>query len=101
MVGFRRRTAGAPITRWWDNGANAIAFSRGALGFVAINREAQRVEAVVPTALPAGRYCDLLSGGRVDGECRGETVEVRVDGTIALRLPADRAVAIDTSTRRD
>ena len=101
MVGFRRRTAGAPVTRWWDNGANAIAFSRGALGFVAINRESQRVEAVVPTALPAGRYCDLLSGGRVDGVCRGETVEVRADGTIALRLPADRALAIDTSTRRD
>jgi alpha-amylase len=101
MVGFRRRTAGAPITQWWDNGANAIAFSRGAQGFVAINRESQPVEAVVRTALPAGRYCDLLSGGGAGGGCRGEVVEVRADGTIALRLPADRALAIDVSVRRE
>ncbi len=101
MVGFRRRTAGAPITAWWDNGANVIAFSRGSLGFVAISREAQPVEVTVSTTLPAGWYCDLLSGGRVNGVCRGESVEVRSDGTVTLRLQQDRAVALDTSTRRE
>ena len=39
MVGFRRAVAGTDLSRWWDNGANAIAFSRGDKGFVAISRE--------------------------------------------------------------
>lgn len=30
MVGFRREVAGTDVNHWWDDGANAIAFSRGA-----------------------------------------------------------------------
>ncbi|MBI4545582.1 MAG: RagB/SusD family nutrient uptake outer membrane protein [Gemmatimonadetes bacterium] len=37
MVVFRRAVAGTDINGWWDNGANAIAFSRGKKGFVAIS----------------------------------------------------------------
>src|SRR5439155_18705272 len=33
MVSFRAVVAGTGITHWWDNGANAIAFSRGDRGF--------------------------------------------------------------------
>ena len=39
----RRVVAGTDVNHWWDNGANAIAFSRGDKGFVAINREATPV----------------------------------------------------------
>ncbi len=39
MVSFRHVVAGTDITHWWDNGANAIAFSRGDKGFVALSRE--------------------------------------------------------------
>ncbi len=99
MVGFRRRVAGTSITNWWDNDANAIAFSRGDKGFVAINRENGTVNAVVPTALPAGTYCDLITGGKVGGVCVGTSITVAGDGSITLALPSNTAVAVDFSTK--
>jgi alpha-amylase len=100
MIAFRRAVAGADINRLWDNGANAVAFSRGDKGFVAINRESSSVTASVATGLPAGVYCDLLSGGLVAGACAGTSVTVSTDGTIALSLPALSAVAIHQGTKR-
>jgi alpha-amylase len=63
MVGFRHVVAGTTTGHWWDNGANAIAFSRGDRGFVAINNETVSVTATVTTALASGTYCDRLTGG--------------------------------------
>ena len=65
MVRFRRVVAGTNVNHWWDNGANAIAFTRGDKGFVAINGEASAVAAIVTTGLPPGTYCDLITGGLV------------------------------------
>jgi alpha-amylase len=90
MVGFRRVVAGTDINRWSDDGANAIAFSRGAKGFVAINRETTVVTALVTTALPPGSYNDLLSSG---------TIVVDSAGMIQLRLNPNSAVAIDVATK--
>jgi alpha-amylase len=74
MVRFRKVVAGTEVANWWDNGANAIAFSRGTKGFVAINRESHMVTARVTTSLPPGTYCDRLTGGRLPGTgtCRHE-----------------------------
>jgi alpha-amylase len=85
---------------WWDNGAQAIAFSRGDKGFVAINREATAISASVPTPLAPGTYCDLITGGKAATGCAGTTVVVGADGKVALSLAATTAIAIDTSTRR-
>lgn len=100
MIAFRRAVAGADINRLWDNGGNAVAFSRGDKGFVAINRESSTVTASVATGLSAGAYCDVLSGGIVAGACVGTTITVSTDGTIALSLPALSAVAIHQGTKR-
>jgi alpha-amylase len=99
MVGFRRRVAGTPITAWWDNDANAIAFSRGDKGFVAINRENTTVDATVATPLAPGTYCDLITGGKVGGACLGTTVVVAGDGTVSFSLASNKAIAIDLSTK--
>lgn len=99
MVRFRRVVAGTAVTHWWDNGANAIAFSRGALGFVAINREAATVTATVATGMAPGTYCDRLTGGRVAGACAGTAVVVAAGGTVQLDLATNTAIAIDTTTR--
>ncbi len=99
MVGFRHRTAGAPVTFFWTNGGNAIAFSRGDQGFVALNRETTTVSANVPSGLASGTYCDLLTGGKVGGACVGTSVVVGAGGTIALSLGSDTAIAIDVSTK--
>lgn len=99
MIGFRRAVAGSDLNRWWDNGANAIAFSRGAAGFVAISRESAPVAASVPSGLPAGSYCDVLTGGRVGGACAGTRVEVDAGGAVQLTLAPNSAIAIHAGTR--
>lgn len=99
MVAFRRAVAGADVNRWWSNGASAIAFSRGDRGFVAINREAAAVTAAVPTGLPPGTYCDVLTGGRAGGTCAGRSVSVGAGGAVQLELGPDSAVAIHRETR--
>jgi alpha-amylase len=99
MVGFRRVVAGTDINHWWDNGADAIAFSRGDKGFVAINRESVAVSATVATGMPPGTYCDVLTGGRSGAACAGTSVVVDVARAVALRLEPNTAIAIDADTR--
>ena len=99
MVKFRRAVAGTSVTNWWDNGASAIAFSRGNKGFVAINRENAVVSATVMTGLPSGTYCDRISGGRSGASCVGTAVTVGGDGTVVLSLPSNSAIAIDVDTK--
>jgi alpha-amylase len=99
MVGFRRAVRGTGITHWWDNGANAIAFSRGDRGFVAITRETATVTATVATGLPPGTYCDRLTGGLVGAACAGTAVVVDATGAVDLDLGSNSAIAIDVTTR--
>jgi alpha-amylase len=99
MVGFRRAVAGTDIRDWWDNGANAIAFSRGDRGFVAINLESTTVAVDVASDLAPGTYCDLLTGGLQAGACSGRTVIVDQTGRVRLDLEPDRAVAIHVGAR--
>ena len=99
MVGFRRYVAGTDQNHWWDNGANAIAFSRGDKGFVAINRESSTLTVTISTGLPAGSYCDLLSGGKSGSACVGTTVTVAANGDVQLTLATNSAVAIDGATK--
>jgi alpha-amylase len=100
MVGFRTVVAGTAVTRWWDNGANAIAFSRGDRGFVAINNETSAVEVAATTGLAAGTYCDRISGGLAGGACAGTAVAIDAAGAARIRLEPRTAVAIDVTTRR-
>ncbi len=99
MVAFRKVVAGTDQNHWWDDGWNAIAFSRGARGFVAINHEDTTVAAAVVTGMPAGTYCDVISGGVSGTTCAGTTVVVDSTNTIQLRLLAQTAIAIDSATR--
>ena len=100
MVGFRRVVAGTPTTLWWDNGSNAIAFSRGDRGFVAINREDTTIAATVATGMSAGTYCDLLTGGLAGLACVGTAVVVDSTGAVQLDLAPLAAIAIDTAAQQ-
>ena len=100
MVAFRKLVAGTDVNHWWDDGANAIAFSRGAKGFVAISRESASLAANVATGLPAGTYCDLLTGGLVAGACAGTTAVVDSTGAIQLQLRPNTAIALDVANRQ-
>ncbi|MEJ6475175.1 alpha-amylase family protein [Pseudoalteromonas piscicida] len=82
------------VTNWWDNGNNQIAFSRGNLGFVAINRESASFDQRLQTGLSAGTYCDVLSGGIESERCIGRTVEVDTNGYAQVHIGAMDALAI-------
>ena len=99
MVAFRRLVAGTDVNHWWDNGANAIAFSRGDKGFVAINGELTPLTVSVKSGLAAGVYCDLLTGGPGPTGCIGTRLVVDATGTVQLQLNPTSAVAIDIAAR--
>ena len=95
MVAFRREAAGAPVANWWDNGTNAIGFSRGAKGFVAINAEsAVTIQHTFATGLPAGSYCNILTGKLIANACSGQSVTVDSFGAAALTLAPRTAVVL-------
>ncbi|MFJ2903438.1 alpha-amylase family protein [Streptomyces sp. NPDC087212] len=85
MVAFRNATRGEPLTNWWDDGADAIAFGRGAKGYVALNHESSSQSRTYQTSLPAGTYCDVQSS---------TTVSVNAGGQFTATLGAGTALAI-------
>ncbi len=104
MVGFRNATQSAPIvTDWWSNSANQIAFGRGNLGFVAINREDVTLTHTFQTHLPQGRYCNVVQGSlTADGSaCANEAQVVLVNraGQMTATLPPMTALAIHVDAR--
>ncbi len=90
MVAFRKVVAGSDVNHWWDDGANAIAFSRGDKGFVAINGAAAPLAVTVATGMAPGNYADVLTGS---------TVVVDSSGAVQVTLAAKSALAIDTATK--
>jgi alpha-amylase len=99
MVGFRKIVAGTDMNHWWDDGANAIAFSRGDKGFVSISRESVMLDTTITTGMPPGAYCDILVGGRSGTACAGGSLPVDSSGAVRLHLQPNSAVAIDAATR--
>ena len=99
MVPFRHVVAGTDVNHWWDDGANAIAFSRGDRGFVVINHEGSPLSATLSTGLAAGTYCDLLTGGLGNSGCVGSAVTVSASGSVQISLPANMAIAIDVMAK--
>ena len=90
MVAFRKVVAGTDVNHWWDDGANAIAFSRGDKGFVAINGAAGTLTVTVTTGMAPGHYTNVIAG---------DTVVVDSIGRVQVNLAAKSALAIDTATR--
>jgi alpha-amylase len=95
MVAFHNVTQAAFSTsNWWDNGANQVAFSRGNLGFVAINKEGGALTRTFATGLPAGTYCDVIHGDASTGTCTGPTITVNGAGQATFTVNAMDAVAL-------
>ncbi|KAL1444864.1 hypothetical protein MTO96_045351, partial [Rhipicephalus appendiculatus] len=76
----------SPVTNWWDNGYHAIAFGRGNVTFIAMNNEDSRLNAVLQTSLPPGRYCDVISGVMTSNRCTGRSFVVRADGKVNITV---------------
>jgi len=60
LVKFRNKTDAAfYVSNWWTNGRDQLAFSRGNLGFVAINNSEYPLMKRLQTGLRPGAYCNL------------------------------------------
>ncbi|RVE51686.1 hypothetical protein evm_003658 [Chilo suppressalis] len=97
MIQFRNVAAGTTFNNWWDNGSNQIAFCRGGQGFVAFNKDSWDLNATLQTCLPAGRYCDVISGFKRGNCCTGKTITIGNDGRAHISLGAndyDMVIAI-------
>ncbi|KAF8963276.1 glycoside hydrolase [Flammula alnicola] len=95
MTGFRNNVGSAALTNWVSPQSQQIAFGRGALGFVAINNVDSTWTATFTTSLPAGSYCDVISGQSTSGNCTGSSFTVS-GGTFTATVPARSAIAIHT-----
>lgn len=74
------------MTNWWDNNNNQIAFSRGAKGFIVFNLEGDMNSVNIPTSLPSGIYCDIITGEKAGGICTGKTIKI-TKGSASITLP--------------
>jgi alpha-amylase len=103
MVQFRNAVRGTLVLNWWDNGDNQIAFSRGTRGFIAFNGQfGANMNTRIRTGLPAGTYCDIISGNRVGNSCTGASFVVGSDGLVDVNIPANHAdgvIAITSDSR--
>uniref|UniRef100_A0A4W5LSD6 Alpha-amylase n=1 Tax=Hucho hucho TaxID=62062 RepID=A0A4W5LSD6_9TELE len=102
MVMFRNVVDGEPLSNWWDNGGDQIAFGRGNQGFIVINNDNCSLDVMLYTGLHGGTYCDVISGQRSGGLCSGKQVTVGGDGrahfTISPSDP-DPVIAIHTHSK--
>ncbi|KAI8123852.1 hypothetical protein FF38_12350 [Lucilia cuprina] len=77
------------IIYFQTNGANQVAFCRGYKAFVAINNEPEiEFEKEVYACLEPGTYCDMVTGGKKEGEekCHGKIVLINEQGYTKLKL---------------
>ncbi|KAF6027595.1 AMY2A [Bugula neritina] len=68
--------------------------SRGSASFIAFNREGGELNMNLPTGLPGGTYCDVISGDLLNGVCTGKTVTVFSDSTANIRIGSDSSTPV-------
>lgn len=99
MTAFRNAVAGTDLVQWWDNGGNQVAYGRGDKGYVALNKAGGSVTRTFQTSLPAGRYCDVISGGPTSSGCSGTLVTVGSTGQATFTVPGTGSVALHVGAR--
>uniref|UniRef100_A0A182WCB7 Alpha-amylase n=1 Tax=Anopheles minimus TaxID=112268 RepID=A0A182WCB7_9DIPT len=98
LVSFRNLVAPATLTDVQIT-SGTFAFCRGKIGFAVFNSGQETYNGVWKTCLPAGEYCDIISGERISTECTGTRVLVNGDSTVSLTLPAFSSVVLDIVRR--
>ncbi|GAB1288038.1 Alpha-amylase 1 [Apodemus speciosus] len=102
MVAFRNVVSTQPFANWWDNDSNQVAFGRGNKGFIVFNNDDWDLSTTLQTGLPAGTYCDVISGDKIDGNCTGTKVYVDSNGNAQFFISSsaeDPFIAIHTESK--
>jgi alpha-amylase len=106
MVKFRAATRNQAQANWVTGNAHQAAFSRGNVGFVALNNTTAAWTRSFYTGLPAGTYCNIVHGplNAAGTACTSSSVTVDASGNASITVPADGgatapAVAIYTGQK--
>ncbi len=99
MVGWHNYVGKAKRAHWYTDDANVIAFSKGNRGWAAFNNGTAAKQIRVQTGLAKGTYCNIISGPKVGGACKGTTVTVNATGFATVTIGAKSAVAFKKSDR--
>jgi alpha-amylase len=86
MVAFRNVVAGTPLNNFHSYGNQAISFSRGDKGFIALVGDGSSINSNINTGLPSGSYCDVISGNYDNGSCTGKTIHVDGSGNAHINV---------------
>ena len=95
MVGFRKVTEGEPVTNWQAFDGHVISFGRGDKGHVVINISAETIDGTFVTSMKAGEYCNVISAGPIENDCKEPEVLVDADGVMQISVAPMSAVVID------
>lgn len=101
MVAWRNAAGTSAIANWATGTANQIAFSRNGKAYVMFNRDPGNTwtTGTLHTGLPAGQYCNVVSGSSDADEPASCTNTVTVDSSgmiSSVLVPPLGAVAIHT-----
>ncbi|KAA9107736.1 alpha amylase C-terminal domain-containing protein [Microbacterium rhizomatis] len=99
MLAWRSAVGDAPRVAA-SKGGDLYGFERAGRGVVAVNPGGTEGWVIVPTSMPDGEYCDVITGGAdalADGACAGEVYKVD-NGSVTFHLRALSAAAIDLNT---
>ncbi|XP_069825112.1 pancreatic alpha-amylase-like [Dendropsophus ebraccatus] len=102
MVIFRNTVNGQGLVNWWDNGGHQVAFGRGNRGFIVFNNEGYNMDVTLNTGLPAGTYCDVISGQKEGTRCTGIQISVASNGSARFTISSsaeDPFVAIHVNAK--
>jgi alpha-amylase len=69
-------------------------WSKGELGFFAINAAKKELSMSFQTSLPQGTYCNFLLLSKDETTCPGNEIQVGQDGLVQLKLLPQSAVAL-------
>ncbi|KAF6744596.1 glycoside hydrolase superfamily [Ephemerocybe angulata] len=95
MVRFRNAAGSNALSNWYSPSQDRIAFGRGSAAFVAINNRDDAWSYTFQTALPAGSYCDAITGKpNGSGGCTGAVYTVSSSGTFTASVYPRSAVAL-------
>lgn len=99
-----RDTVGAAAETALKGSKGVLSFGRGNLGHVVMNSNTKTSKVKIKTQMAAGKYCDLISGGRnaniIPKKCLGSTIAVDKSGYISTSVLKQSAIAISKDSLR-
>lgn len=100
MIGFRKATAGAPVTNWQAFGEEVISFGRGDKGHIVINISRETIDGTFVTGMNPGEYCNVITGGTLESNCPDSKVSVAEGGIMQVSVAPKSAIVIHNDLTR-